>query len=117
MDNRLAFSNRFELLMQCKKLRHICLYYLYYKLSNRKAIPVFYIQVVYTKENETADSYIEGLIAQIGSSYQVRVATSDAMVQLSSLRSGVLRMSARELQEELISTQKEMQLYFKNNKK
>ena len=70
------------------------------------------IQVVYTKENETADAYIEALAARIGRNYAVRVATSDALVQLSSLRSGVLRMSARELWEEIERTQKEMQNHF-----
>ena len=71
------------------------------------------IQVVYTKENETADAYIESLAAQIGKNYNVKVATSDSLVQLSSLRSGVLRMSARELQEELERTNKEMAAHFK----
>ena len=70
------------------------------------------IQVVYTKENETADAYIESLVAQIGSNYAVRVATSDSLVQLSSLRSGVLRMPARELWEELERTNREMNQYF-----
>ncbi len=70
------------------------------------------IQVVFTKENETGDSYIEALAAQIGSNYQVRVATSDSLVQLSSLRSGVLRVSARELREELETAKKEMQRHF-----
>jgi predicted RNA-binding protein with PIN domain len=70
------------------------------------------IQVVYTKENETADAYIEALISQIGSNYAVRVATSDALIQLSSVRSGVLRMSARELQEEVAAAKKEMQKHF-----
>ena len=72
------------------------------------------VQVVYTKENETADAYIEALADKIGPNYCVRVATSDALVQLSSLRSGVLRMSARELLEELERTRKEMAGYFNN---
>jgi len=70
------------------------------------------IQVVYTPEGETADSYIESLVAQIGPNYAVRVATSDSLVQLSSLRSGVLRMSARELWEETEAAHKEMQKHF-----
>ena len=61
---------------------------------------------------ETADAYIEALVDQIGKNYAVRVATSDALVQLSSLRSGVLRMSARELQEEVAASAKEMSKYF-----
>ena len=71
------------------------------------------IQVVYTGENETADAYIEALAAQIGPNYAVKVATSDALVQISSLRSGVLRMSARELWDTVTQANKEMQQYSK----
>ena len=70
------------------------------------------IQVVYTKENETGDCYIEALVAEIGPSYNVRVATSDSLVQLGALRSGVLRMSARELEEELQRTKAEMKGHY-----
>ena len=68
--------------------------------------------MVYTKENETGDSYIEALVHDIGSNYNVRVATSDSLVQLSSLRSGVLRMSARELKEEVETARKEMEKFY-----
>ena len=71
------------------------------------------IQVVYTKENETADAYIEALVAQVGSNYNLRVATSDGLVQLSSLRSGVLRMSARELKAEVEAAETEMRRHFR----
>ena len=74
--------------------------------------PFHNISVVYTKENQTADAYIEALAAEIGNNYAVRVATSDALVQLSSLRSGVLRMSARELLETVEAAEKEMKQYF-----
>jgi len=70
------------------------------------------IPVVYTKENETGDSYIEALVAEIGTNYNVRVATSDSLVQISSLRSGVLRMSARELREEIEIAKKEMREHY-----
>ncbi len=70
------------------------------------------IQLVYTKENQTADAYIEALADQIGNNYAVRVATSDSLVQLSSLRSGVLRMSARELKEDVELAHKQMQQHF-----
>ena len=70
------------------------------------------IQVVYTREGQTADRYIEELAAEIGSSYAVRVASSDALVQLSSFRSGVLRMSARELHDEVENAHREMGKYF-----
>lgn len=71
------------------------------------------IQVVYTKENETGDNYIESLVSQIGSNYNIRVATSDSLVQLSAIRTGVLRMSARELKEEIAIAKKEMQQHYR----
>ncbi|MDO5400112.1 MAG: TetM/TetW/TetO/TetS family tetracycline resistance ribosomal protection protein [Eubacteriales bacterium] len=70
------------------------------------------IQVVYTREGETADAYIEALADTIGPSFAVRVATSDALVQLSSFRSGVLRMSARELREDVDRAREEMKEHF-----
>ncbi len=70
------------------------------------------LQVVFTQENETGDAYIEALVSRLGPSYNVRVVTSDALVQISSFRSGVLRMSARELQEDILLTQKEMQQHY-----
>lgn len=71
------------------------------------------IQVVYTKEGESADRYIEELADEIGSNYAVRVASSDSLVQLSSFRSGVLRMSARELHQIVEDAHQEMGKYFK----
>ena len=59
------------------------------------------MHVVYTKENETGDAFIEKLVEDIGQSYTVRVATSDALIQLSALRKGVLRVSAAELWREV----------------
>jgi predicted RNA-binding protein with PIN domain len=70
------------------------------------------IRIVYTKEGQTGDAYIESLVAEIGTNYTVRVATSDGLVQLSSLRSGVLRLSARELLAEITETEKEMKLHY-----
>ena len=69
------------------------------------------IHVVFTKEGETGDAYIESLVAQIGSNYAVKVASSDNLVQLSSFRSGVLRMSARELLEEVKRAEQDMKQY------
>ena len=67
--------------------------------------------MVFTKEGETGDAYIESLVAQIGNNYSVRVASSDNLVQLSSFRSGVLRMSARELLDEVQRAEKDMKQY------
>ncbi len=70
------------------------------------------IQVVFTREGETGDAYIEALVHDIGTNYAVRVATSDSLIQIASLRSGVLRMSARELQAEVEAARKEMGTHF-----
>ena len=66
------------------------------------------VEIVYTKEGQTGDAYIESLATRIGPNYATRVVTSDSLVQLSSFRSGLLRMSARELRESVESSQGEL---------
>ena len=70
--------------------------------------------VVYTRENETGDAYMEALIHAIGKHDRVWVATSDSLIQLSAFRTGILRLSARELQEEVAMAEKEMAAYLKS---
>jgi predicted RNA-binding protein with PIN domain len=57
--------------------------------------------VAYTREGETADMYIERLANEIGKNESVRVVTSDSLVGLTALRSGVLRTSSRAFQDEV----------------
>lgn len=57
------------------------------------------IYVVYTKEAETADQYIEKTVHEIGKKYHVTVATSDALEQMIIWGDGAARMSARGLKE------------------
>ncbi len=59
------------------------------------------IHVVYTKEAETADQYIEKLAHKIGQKYRVTVATSDGLEQLIIRGQGCLLMSAKDLREEV----------------
>ena len=59
------------------------------------------IHVVYTKERELGDVYIEKLVSEIGKNEQVRVVSSDGLIQLSAVRFGVLRQSAAEFQREM----------------
>lgn len=73
------------------------------------------IQVVYTKDGETADAYIERLVDGIGKNYRVRVITSDNLIRLSALRSGVLRTSSKEFSEELIRVQGEIKEFLEKN--
>ncbi len=70
------------------------------------------INVVFTPQGQTADGYIEELVDKIGPNYAVRVATSDGLIQLSSLRSGVLRLSARELEAEVNRAREEMKKFY-----
>ena len=60
------------------------------------------LHVVYTKEAETADQYIEKTVHEIGRKYRVTVATSDQLEQVIILGQGGQRMSARELLEDVI---------------
>lgn len=66
------------------------------------------IHVVYTKEAETADMYIEKTTHRLGRKNKVTVATSDGLEQLIIMGQGALRMSARGLKEEIERAQKEI---------
>ena len=66
-----------------------------------EAIKYHNIHVVYTKEAETADQYIEKLAHKIGPRYRVTVATSDGLEQLIIRGQGCLLLSARDLKEEV----------------
>ena len=58
------------------------------------------ISVAFTKDGETGDAYIERLVNEIGKNYAVRVVTSDNLIRVSALRSGVLRCSSGEFKGE-----------------
>lgn len=64
------------------------------------------IRVVFTKERELGDNYIEKLISDIGKNENVRVVTSDNLIQLSAVRFGVLRVSAQEFKREVDNVEK-----------
>ena len=66
------------------------------------------IHIVYTKEAETADMFIEHVTHEIGKDRRVRVATSDGMEQIIILGHGALRVSARMFHEEVQQVEKEI---------
>ena len=66
------------------------------------------IHVVYTKEAETADMFIEHVTHEIGKDRRVRVATSDGMEQIIILGHGALRVSARMFHEEVQNVEKQI---------
>ena len=73
------------------------------------------IDIVYTKEAETADAYIEKAAYKLSEHYRVRVATSDGMEQLIILAGGALRISAREFHREVEQTEGEIRDFLERN--
>lgn len=68
------------------------------------------IYVVYTKEAETADQYIEKTVHKIGRQNQVTVATSDRLEQIIIMGQGAQRISAKGLREEIEETNRQLRL-------
>ena len=61
----------------------------------------FDLEIVHTKQDETADAYIERTVHELVNKYKVTVATNDNLEQLTILSQGALRMSARMLEDEM----------------
>ena len=81
-----------------------------YKVAGNPGTKVDYgeIKVVYTKEAETADRFIEKTIYEMGRKYDVAVVTSDRPVQMAALGDGARRMSAREFYTEVTGVSEEI---------
>ena len=85
-----------------KKMTLILVFDAYKVKGNPGSVMKYHnIYVVYTKEAETADQYIEKTVHEIGRKYQVTVATSDALEQVIILGQGGNRLSAANLLEEV----------------
>ncbi len=82
---------------------HLILVFDAYKVEGNPGEILKYhnIHVVYTKEAETADQYIEKTVHVIGRKYNVTVATSDNLEQVIIMAQGAQRMSAQNLREEI----------------
>ncbi|MBU3157024.1 NYN domain-containing protein [Clostridium estertheticum] len=66
--------------------------------------------VVFTKEGETADNYIEKMVNNIGRNTEVCVITSDSLEQQITFQRGATRMSSIEFYHEVVSTQKKIEM-------
>lgn len=95
--------------MQCKVIVVFDAYKI--KGSRREIEQVHNISVVYTKEAETADMYIERATHELGKHSRVRVATSDALEQVIILGAGATRLSASSLLEEVKLTERAIKEY------
>ncbi len=74
------------------------------------------IHVVFTKEAETADAYIEKTTREIGKKYRVTVATSDNAEQLIILGHGALRLSARAFHEQVEQAEGEISAFLDSHR-
>lgn len=88
-----------------------------YKVSGGQGSIFSYhnIHVVYTKEAETADQYIEKVTHELGKKYQVTVATSDRLEQMIIFGAGAKRVSAKGFLEEIRATEKEITMHIDKN--
>lgn len=69
------------------------------------------INVVYTKEAETADAYIEKVTHELAKKHRVRVATSDNLEQLIILGNGAIRVSTSEFKKEVDNCENEIRRF------
>ena len=65
-------------------------------------------RVVFTKQDETADTYIEKMMCELGPNYNIRVVTGDKLLQYSAIHSGIMRMTAKEFESEVASVGNEI---------
>lgn len=85
------------------------------KGNHREIEKVNNITVVYTKEAETADMYIEKASLDLVKKHKVRVVTSDALEQVIILGNGALRVSSREFQAEVSAAEQTIRNIIENN--
>jgi small GTP-binding protein len=86
-----------------------------YKVKgNREVEKVSNVNIVYTKEAETADMYIETVTHKLAKNHKVRVVTSDALEQLIILGNGALRVSSRMFYNEIKAAQNEIKSIIDN---
>lgn len=72
------------------------------------------LYVVYTREAETADMYIERATHELAKEHRTRVVSSDGAEQIIVMGHGALRVSARAFEEEVRAVEKEIREFWKN---
>lgn len=59
------------------------------------------LRVVFTKQDQTADAFIEKMMHELGPDYSIRVVTGDRLVQYAAVHSRILRMTPKEFEDEV----------------
>jgi predicted RNA-binding protein with PIN domain len=70
-------------------------------------------RVVYTKQDQTADAFIEKTMFELGPDYSIRVVTGDKLVQFAAVGSGILRMTAQEFSDDVRRVGNEITAFIK----
>ena len=100
----------------CRKCEVIAVFDAYKVQGGKGSVESYHnIHVVYTKEAETADAYIERATYEIGRKHRVKVATSDGPEQLIILGHGALRVSAAGFRDEVEQVQGQIAAALRNN--
>ena len=100
-----------------KKNEVILVFDAYKVEGNRGSVEEYHgISVVYTKEAETADTYIEKTAHKLSKKHKVYVATSDGPEQMIILGSGALRMTAAELHSEIVFAKTQIDEFIKRSR-
>ena len=81
------------------------------KGKHREVEKYLNINIVYTKESETADTYIERVSHELSRKHRVRVATSDGPEQMIIFGNGAMRISAEEFHKRYIFAEREIKEY------
>lgn len=69
------------------------------------------LRTVYTAKDQTADAFIEKLMSTLGPNYNVRVVTGDRLLQFSAVHSGIIRVTAKEFEDEMVRIGNEITEY------
>ena len=70
-------------------------------------------RIIYTKENQTADAYIERMMHELGPNYNIRMVSGDKLLQFSAVHSGILRVTAAEFEAEVTAVGEEITEFIK----
>ncbi|MBO5931713.1 MAG: NYN domain-containing protein, partial [Clostridia bacterium] len=70
-------------------------------------------RIVYTKENQTADAYIERMMHELGPNHNIRMVSGDKLLQFSAVHSGILRVTAAEFEAEVTAVGEEIAEFIK----
>ncbi len=70
-------------------------------------------RVVYTRQDQTADAFIEKMMHDLGPDYTVRMVSGDKLLQFSAVHSGISRMTAKEFYDEVVSVANQINEFLK----